>query len=190
MRAQFLAGQAPLRLAGKTWTSDLKALSPDTTPAQVALIDQPFAAARTKLDDQLLNFGATGTAGAAIAAFVHADENPHRRMCSLAPRKAARHSAPGRRRSRKIPGPGKMPPPCCRRPSGCRPRAEPIKAHPGKGARTGPVQSAAANQDMHRPAVYRSAPQARDAITGTGQRSRAGNMRNWSLCASVMWQCS
>ena len=75
MRAQFLAGQAPLSLAGQTWNSDLKALSPDTTPAQVALIDQPFAAALTKLDDQLLNFGATGTAGAAITAFVHADEN-------------------------------------------------------------------------------------------------------------------
>jgi len=75
MRAQFLAGQAPLSLADKTWNSDLKALSPDTTPAQVALIDQPFAAALTKLDDQFLNFGATGTAGAAIAAFVHADEN-------------------------------------------------------------------------------------------------------------------
>jgi hypothetical protein len=74
MRAQFPAGQAPLRLAGKTWNSDLKAFSSDTTPAQVALIDQPCAAALTKLD-QFLNFGATGTVGAAIASFVHADEN-------------------------------------------------------------------------------------------------------------------
>ena len=28
-------------------------------------------------------------------------------------------------------------------------------------------------------------PQARNAITGTGQRSRAGNMHNWSVCAQV-----
>ena len=44
MRAQFLAAQAPLSLAGKTWNPELKALKPDATPAQVALIDQPFAA--------------------------------------------------------------------------------------------------------------------------------------------------
>lgn len=75
MRAQFLAAQAPLSLAGKTWNPELKTLKPDATPAQVALIDHPFAAALTKLDDQLLNFGATGTVGAAITTFVHADEN-------------------------------------------------------------------------------------------------------------------
>jgi pimeloyl-ACP methyl ester carboxylesterase len=75
MRAQFLAGQAPLSLAGQTWDSELKALNSDATPAQVALIDQPFAAALAKLDEQLLNFRATGTAGAAITTFVHADEN-------------------------------------------------------------------------------------------------------------------
>jgi pimeloyl-ACP methyl ester carboxylesterase len=75
MRAQFLAGQAPLRLAGKTWDSELTALNPDATPAQVALIDQPFAAALTKLDEQLLSFRATGSVGAAITTFVHADEN-------------------------------------------------------------------------------------------------------------------
>jgi pimeloyl-ACP methyl ester carboxylesterase len=75
MRAQFLAGQAPLSLAGKTWDSELTALNSDATPAQVALIDQPFAAALTKLDEQLLNFGATGTVGAAITTFVHADQN-------------------------------------------------------------------------------------------------------------------
>ena len=75
MRAQFLAGQAPLSLAGTTWNSELTALNPDATPAQVALIDQPYAAALTKLDDQLLSFGATATVGAAITTFVHADEN-------------------------------------------------------------------------------------------------------------------
>ena len=75
MRAQFLAGQAPLSLARTTWKSELTALHSDATPAQAALIDQPYAAALTTLDDQLLNFGATGTASAAITTFVHADEN-------------------------------------------------------------------------------------------------------------------
>ena len=75
MRAQFLAAQAPLSLASKTWNPELKTLKPYATPAQVALIDHPFAAALTKLDDQLLNFGATVTVGAAITTFVHADEN-------------------------------------------------------------------------------------------------------------------
>jgi len=75
MRTQFLAGQAPLSLAGQAWDSELKALNSDATPAQVALIDQPYAAALAKLDEQLLNFGATGTAGAAITTFVRSDEN-------------------------------------------------------------------------------------------------------------------
>ena len=74
MRTQFLADQAPLSLAGKTWNSELKALNSDT-PAQVALTDQPFATALTKFDDQLLNFGATGPVGAAITTSVHAEEH-------------------------------------------------------------------------------------------------------------------
>ena len=157
MRPQFLAGQAPLRLAGKTWNPDLKALSPDTTPAQVALIDQPFAAALTKLDDQLLNFGATGTAGAAIAAFVRADENLIDDVLARAAQSSStlgtwKEALTQDTRARQNAAAA------LQKALGYRPRPEPINAHPRKGARTGHVQSAAANQDMHRPAVYRSAP--------------------------------
>jgi hypothetical protein len=75
MRTQFLADEAPLGPSGKTWGSRLKALPSNRTSAQIAVIDQPYAAALAAFDSQLLNFGATGTAAAAIKTFVDADEN-------------------------------------------------------------------------------------------------------------------
>jgi pimeloyl-ACP methyl ester carboxylesterase len=75
MRTQFLAGDAQMTTAGKAWASNLKALHPGTTLAQITPIDQSFAAALGTFDSQLLGFGATGTAAATIITFVHADEN-------------------------------------------------------------------------------------------------------------------
>jgi pimeloyl-ACP methyl ester carboxylesterase len=87
IRAEFLAGEAAVNAAGKTWVSQLKGLSsqpassgvghvlsPSPTAAQVGGIDQPFASDFAALDYQLLSAGATGTAGEAIAALATADE--------------------------------------------------------------------------------------------------------------------
>ena len=87
IRAEFLAGETALDAAGETWVSQLKGLSaqpassgighvvsPTPTAAQVDGIDQPFANAFAALDGQLLSAGATGTAGAAVATLVTADE--------------------------------------------------------------------------------------------------------------------
>jgi pimeloyl-ACP methyl ester carboxylesterase len=87
IRAEFLAGEAAVTVAGTTWISQLKGLSAQPsssgigdvlpaspTVAQIDGIDRPFASALADLDDQLLTAGATGTAGAAITAFVTADE--------------------------------------------------------------------------------------------------------------------
>jgi pimeloyl-ACP methyl ester carboxylesterase len=85
--AEFLAGEAAVTAAGKTWLSQLKGLSsqpassgvghvlsPSPTAAEVDGIDQPFASAFAALDYQLLSAGATGTVGEAVTAFVSADE--------------------------------------------------------------------------------------------------------------------
>ncbi len=87
IRAEFLAGEAAVTAAGRTWESRLKGLSAQPassgvgtvlsaspTAAEVDGIDQPFASALAALDSRLLSAGATGTAGAAITAFVSADE--------------------------------------------------------------------------------------------------------------------
>jgi pimeloyl-ACP methyl ester carboxylesterase len=87
IRAEFLAGEATVRAAGKAWISQLKGLSPQSsssgigdvktaspTAVQVDAIDQPFASALAGLDARLLAAGATGTVGNAITAFVTADE--------------------------------------------------------------------------------------------------------------------
>jgi pimeloyl-ACP methyl ester carboxylesterase len=74
MRTQFVADQAPLGPAGQTWGARLKALPAQRTPAQIAVIDQPYAATLATFDGQLLSFGATGAAAAAITTFVHAEE--------------------------------------------------------------------------------------------------------------------
>jgi hypothetical protein len=84
--SEFLAGEARIASAGKTWVSRLKALTAkpianqigyvpaSPTADQIADIDQPFASAITDLDYQLLSAGITGTAGDAITTFVTADE--------------------------------------------------------------------------------------------------------------------
>jgi hypothetical protein len=87
IQAEFLAGEAAVTAAGKTWVSRLKGLSAQPassgvgtvlssspTAAQVDGIDQPFASAFAALDSQLLSAGATGTVGNAITAFAAADE--------------------------------------------------------------------------------------------------------------------
>ena len=87
IRAEFLAGEAAVTAAGKTWVSQLKGLSaqpassgvghvlsPSPTAAQVDGIDQPFASAFAALDDQLLSAGASGPVGEAITTLVTADE--------------------------------------------------------------------------------------------------------------------
>jgi pimeloyl-ACP methyl ester carboxylesterase len=87
IRAEFLAGEAEVTAAGKTWISRLKGLSPQPassgigsvtspspTAAEVGGIDQPFASAFADLDAQLLSAGATGAVGEAITTFVTADD--------------------------------------------------------------------------------------------------------------------
>ena len=97
IRAEFLAGEAAVTAAGRTWESQLKGLSPQSassgiggvtparpTAAQVDGIDQPFASAFTDLDYQLLMAGATGTMGDAITTFVAADEKVAEDVLALA----------------------------------------------------------------------------------------------------------
>ena len=88
IRSAYLAGEAAVTAAGKSWGSQLKGLSPQSassgiggviataspSPAQIAGIDEPFAAAMTDLDYQLLAANATGTVGIDVTAFVSADE--------------------------------------------------------------------------------------------------------------------
>jgi pimeloyl-ACP methyl ester carboxylesterase len=87
IRAEFLAGEAAVNAAGRTWISQLKGLSaqpassgvgyvlsPSPTAAEIGGIDQPFASALAALDDQLLIAGASGPVGEAITTFVTADE--------------------------------------------------------------------------------------------------------------------
>ena len=87
IRAEFVAGEAAVSAAGKTWISQLKGLSPQSassgigdvktaslTAAQVDAIDRPFAGALADLDARLVSAGATGRVGTAITAFVTDDE--------------------------------------------------------------------------------------------------------------------
>jgi len=87
IRAEFLAGEAAVTSAGKTWVSELKGLSgqpassgvghvlsPTPTAVGVDGIDQPFASAIADLDAQLLSADADGAVGDAIATFVGDDE--------------------------------------------------------------------------------------------------------------------
>jgi pimeloyl-ACP methyl ester carboxylesterase len=74
IRKEFLAGQARVTAAGKTWFAQLKALHHGDTSTQVAEIDKQFANTLTQLDEQLLSSG-TGRLGAAVTTFVDACEN-------------------------------------------------------------------------------------------------------------------
>ena len=74
IRKEFLAGQARVTAAGKTWFAQLKALHHGDTSTQVAEIDKQFANTLTQLDEQLLSSG-TGRLGAAVTTFVDAYEN-------------------------------------------------------------------------------------------------------------------
>jgi pimeloyl-ACP methyl ester carboxylesterase len=87
IRAEFLAGESQVMAAGRTWVARLKGLSPQSassgigavmsaspSAAEVAGIDQPFAAALTDLDYRLLAANASGVVGDAITPFVSANE--------------------------------------------------------------------------------------------------------------------
>jgi pimeloyl-ACP methyl ester carboxylesterase len=97
IRAEFLAGEAAVTAAGRTWESRLKGLSAQPgssgvgtvlsaspTALQVDGIDQPFASAFGALDARLLSAGATGTVGDAITTFVTADEKVAEDVLGLA----------------------------------------------------------------------------------------------------------
>jgi len=98
IRAEFLAGEAGIIAAGKTWEARIKGMlstqpassgigggvSARPTAAQVAGIDEPFASAFTDLDYQLLMAGATGAMGDAITTFVVADEKVAEDVLALA----------------------------------------------------------------------------------------------------------
>jgi pimeloyl-ACP methyl ester carboxylesterase len=97
IRAEFLAGEAAVTAAGRTWESRLKGLpaqsassgvgtvlSSSPTALEVDGIDQPFASAFAALDSELLSAGATGTVGDAITTFVTADEKVAEDVLALA----------------------------------------------------------------------------------------------------------
>ena len=98
IRAEFLAGEAGITAAGRTWEARIKGtlstqpassgigggVSARPSAAEVAGIDQPFASAFTDLDYQLLTAGATGTMGDAITTFVTADEKVAEDILALA----------------------------------------------------------------------------------------------------------
>jgi pimeloyl-ACP methyl ester carboxylesterase len=87
IRAEYLAGETGITAAGRTWVARLKGLSPQSassgvggvmsaspSPAEVAGIDEPFAAALTDFDYQLLAANAAGAVGDAITSFASAHE--------------------------------------------------------------------------------------------------------------------
>ena len=98
IRAEFLAGEAGIMAAGKTWEARIKGMlstqaassgigggvSARPTAAQVAAIDEPFASAFTDLDYQLLTAGATGAMGDAITTLIVADEKVAEDVLALA----------------------------------------------------------------------------------------------------------
>jgi pimeloyl-ACP methyl ester carboxylesterase len=75
VREEFLAGEARVTDAGKTWVAQLKALHPGDTSVQVAKIDEQLGNSLTQFDEQLLSFGATGRLRGLVTTFVDADEN-------------------------------------------------------------------------------------------------------------------
>ena len=75
MRTRFLASEARVITAAKTWDVQLKALHSVATSAQVATITRPYATALTQLEQQLLSFSATGRLRADITRVVTAEEN-------------------------------------------------------------------------------------------------------------------
>lgn|GEM_PF-139126 len=71
----FLTGQNALTTAGTTLAASLKSVAASSpTAVRTAQADQAYATVVSAFDDQLLNLGATGTIGAAVNAFVNAEE--------------------------------------------------------------------------------------------------------------------
>jgi pimeloyl-ACP methyl ester carboxylesterase len=70
----FLAGDTALTMAATTLAANLKVVASSPTAVKVAQADQAYATVVSGFDDQLLNLGATGTAGASVNAFVNAEE--------------------------------------------------------------------------------------------------------------------
>jgi pimeloyl-ACP methyl ester carboxylesterase len=70
-----LAGDTALTMASTTLAASLKSVAASSpTVVKVAQADQVYATAISGFDDQLLNLGATGSVGAAVNAFVNAEE--------------------------------------------------------------------------------------------------------------------
>jgi pimeloyl-ACP methyl ester carboxylesterase len=71
----FLAGQNAVTVAGTTLGASLKSIAASNpTAVRTSQADQSYALVVSGFDDQLLDFGATGTVGAAVNAFVNAEE--------------------------------------------------------------------------------------------------------------------
>ena len=66
---------AAVEVAAKRWVAKLHAAGAHAGLGQVVGIDEAFASAQTRLDAQLLAYGATGRVGAGVAAVVHAGES-------------------------------------------------------------------------------------------------------------------
>ena len=75
LRKEFLADSAKLDVAVVTWTNKIEGLSDNTTWAELAKVDQPFANALTKFDGELQRYGATGRVEAGITHLVGADRS-------------------------------------------------------------------------------------------------------------------
>jgi hypothetical protein len=83
IRQRYLADYKKERSAGTQWVAALKSLTSKSSSQDLARDDVSLSDAVGALDDELLSFGATGSLGASITAFVHADERGVRDVLAL-----------------------------------------------------------------------------------------------------------
>jgi pimeloyl-ACP methyl ester carboxylesterase len=74
IRQSYLTDYKVERSAGTRWVAKLKSLTSKSTPEDLARIDLSLGDAVGALDDELLSFGATSNLGAAVVAYVNAEE--------------------------------------------------------------------------------------------------------------------
>jgi pimeloyl-ACP methyl ester carboxylesterase len=74
MRTVSLAGDAALTKGSASLAANLSMVASSPTAVRTAQADQAYATVVSAVDDQLLNLGATGSVGAAVDAFVNAEE--------------------------------------------------------------------------------------------------------------------
>ena len=73
-RQHYLADYKLTNAAGTTWVAGLKKLTSKSSPQDLAHLDLGLADAEGAFDDELLNFGETGSLGTSVDNLVTADE--------------------------------------------------------------------------------------------------------------------